>query len=243
MPKPALAAVTACAFIALAAGCAMPPPDDAPTSPAFALDAEAADAGWDVLFGGDDLDAWRAFGEAELPAGWHLASGALYFDGRLSTPDLITRERYASFELVLEWRAAPGANSGILFHVSEAHAETFESGPEFQILEDEASALHRTGANYALHPAAPHPASTDPDGWNEARVIVHGSEVEHWRNGERIVHYTLGDEDWKRRVAASKFAWMPGYGLESEGHIALQAHANPIWFRHIRIRRLDADSQ
>jgi hypothetical protein len=218
--------------------CATPPPADAPSSPAFVLGAAEREAGWELLFGGDALGRWRGFNEAEVPDGWQLASGALYFDGRIGTPDLITRERYASFELVLEWRADLGANSGVLFRVSEAHRQTFETGPEFQILENAESPLHATGANYALHAAASASASHDPDGWNEARILVRGAEVEHWRNGARVVHYALGSDDWKQRVAASKFDAMPGYGLEREGHIALQAHGNPIWFRHIRVRRL-----
>ena len=222
-------------------GCAIPPPDDAPPNPPFVLDAAQHEAGWEVLFDGNSLEAWRAFRGSDLPSGWHIVSGALYFDGRIGPPDLITRARYASFELVLEWRAEPSANSGILFRVREARSQTWETGPEFQILDAETNELLRTGTNYAVHPAAPHPETDNADGWNEARILVRGTEVEHWRNGARIVAYTLGSEDWKQRVAASKFDSMPGYGLETEGHIALQAHGNPIWFRNIRIRQLESN--
>ena len=231
--------VSGFALVALC-GCATPPPDDAPPSPPFVLDAAQHEAGWEVLFDGSSLDAWRAFQGSELPSGWHIVSGALYFDGRIGPPDLITRARYASFELVLEWHAEPSANSGILFRVSEARSQTWETGPEFQILDAETNELLRTGTNYAVHPAAPHPETDNADGWNEARILVRATEVEHWRNGARIVAYTLGSEDWKQRVAASKFDAMPGYGLETEGHIALQAHGSPIWFRNIRIRRLES---
>jgi len=167
---------------------------------------------------------------------------ALYFDGRIGAPDLITRERYASFELVLEWRTEPGANSGILFRVSEKNSQTYETGPEFQILNNADNPHQRTGSNYALHAAGLNEATDDPDDWNEARIVVRGSDVEHWLNGARIVRYTLGSDDWKQRVAASKFDSMPGYGLEEEGHIALQAHGNPIWFRHARVRRLASNA-
>lgn len=226
-------------FVGLS-GCATPPPRDASPSPAFALSDEDLAAGWQILFAGTHLDNWRGFRSAGLPSGWHLASGALYFDGRFGTPDLITRERYASFELILEWRSAPDANSGILYRVSEDRLQTYATGPEFQVLDAEEDRLLSTGSNYAVHPAAAHPPPSDSARWNEARILVNGSEVEHWRNGEQTAAYTLGSTDWLDRVATSKFALMPGYGLETEGHIALQAHGSPIWFRHIRIRRLQA---
>jgi len=234
----AIAAAALASVACVLAGCATPPPEGAPMSPPYALSAEERAAGFELLFDGDDLDAWRGFRSQDVPAGWHVAAGAIYFDGRRFAPDLVTRERYASFELALEWRTEPGHNSGILFRVTEEHRDTWESGPEFQILDDEQNDLHRTGANYALHAAAEHPATRNPDGWNEARIVVRGARVEHWLNGVRVVDYELGSDDWRARVANSKFDWMPDYGLAPEGHVALQAHGSPVWFRHVRIRRL-----
>ena len=69
--------------------------------------------------------------------------------------------------------------------------------------------------------------------------MVRGNDVEHWRNGARVVSLPPGQSTPGRTPSPrSKFDWMPAYGLESEGHIALQAHGHPIWFRHIRIRPL-----
>ena len=31
---------------------------------------------------------------------------------------------------------------------------------------------------------------------------------------------------------------MPGYGQFKEGHIALQDHGDPVWFKNVRIRQL-----
>ena len=57
-----------------------------------------------------------------------------------------------------------------------------------------------------------------------------------WLNGEKIVDYELGSDDWKRKVAESKFASMPRYGTLSKGHIALQDHGDRVRFRNIKIR-------
>ena len=67
---------------------------------------------------------------------------------------------------------------------------------------------------------------------------MRGPRVEHWHNGTRVVVYELGSADWEARVARSKFDWMPDYGRAAEGHVALQAHGSPVWFRNVRIRRL-----
>ena len=50
--------------------------------------------------------------------------------------DLITREKFKDFELTLDWKLAKGANSGILYGVSEAASETYWSGPEMQVNDD-----------------------------------------------------------------------------------------------------------
>ena len=67
---------------------------------------------------------------------------------------------------------------------------------------------------------------------------MNGDHVEHWLNGEKLLEYELGSPEWEQRVAASKFAQMPRYGLVRRGHIALQDHGDPVAFRNIRIRVL-----
>jgi cytochrome c len=75
--------------------------------------------------------------------------------------------------------------------------------------------------------------------WNSARVRVEDGQVEHWLNGQKIVEYVLGSPDWQERVANSKFADWPEYGRARSGHIGLQDHGDPVWFRDIKIRVLD----
>ncbi|MGB1840727.1 MAG: family 16 glycoside hydrolase, partial [Longimicrobiales bacterium] len=37
---------------------------------------------------------------------------------------------------------------------------------------------------------------------------------------------------------ASKFSQWPAYGQADEGHIGLQDHGDPVWYRNIKIREL-----
>ncbi len=199
-------------------------------------------AGWRLLFDGESLAGWRNFSREGPVAGWEVVDGCLTRTG--PGGDLVTDEEFEDFELELEWRLAPGGNSGIFFHVSDDFGAVWETGPEMQVLDN---ARHRdgmdprtsAGANYALHPPARD--DTRPVGlFNRARLRVQGGRVEHWLNGVLQCRYTLGDDDWERRVAASKFASMPAYGRAGRGRIALQDHGDPVGYRDVRLRELPA---
>lgn len=201
--------------------------------------AEKAD-GWQLLFDGNTLGGWRAFKSTEPPAGWQAVDGAI---GRVGGPgDLMTGGQFGDFELRLEWKIVAGGNSGIMFHVTGDGAQTYETGPEFQILHNAGHAdgknpLTSAGSNYAVH--APVRDVTRPVGeWNDVRLVVKGAHVEHWMNGVKLLGYELWSPDWEARVTASKFGKMPAYGRAKSGHIVLQEHGGPVSYRNIKIKKL-----
>lgn len=201
-------------------------------------DPAAGGDGWISL---DSLERWRGYRKDHVPEQWVEQDGAIHLT-RGGAGDLVTREQFESFQLELEWKISPRGNSGIMFHVSEDQPETYMSGPEMQVLDNsvfdgEVDLLHAAGADYALH--APAEDSSRPAGeWNAVRIVVDGPHVEYWLNGVRQCSYELWSEDWEARVAASKFAQWPGFGRNRTGHVALQDHGDPVWYRNIRIRRL-----
>ena len=211
-------------------------------STACARNGRPAAGDWIVLFDGTDASAWRAFNGAELPAGWEVVDGALTLTGEAG--DIVTREKFANFELELEWQIEACGNGGVFFNVIENDSLQYvwQSGPEMQILDNTChpdGKLPETsaGSNFAVH--APARDVTKPAGeWNHARLIHVDGHVEHWLNGEKMLEYELGSADWNERVKNSKFATMPHYGTARSGHIALQDHGNRVAFRNIRIRRL-----
>lgn len=197
-------------------------------------------AGWRLLFDGKTTRGWRGFRRETMPDGWQVIDGALL---RVAPAgDIITIDQFGDFELQLDWRISPGGNSGIFFRVTEDQPAAFMTGPEMQVLDngghhDGHAALTSAGANYGLH--APSRDATRPVGlYNHVRLVVDGAHVEHWLNGVKIVEYELWSDDWKRRVAASKFAAWPAYGMNKTGHIALQDHGDRVWYRNIKIRPL-----
>lgn len=212
---------------------------DAPRFERNQLSAAEAEQGFELLFDGASLEQWKGHQKDAPPAGWVVEDGELVCRGG---GDLVTREFYGDFELRLEWQVSPGGNSGIFFHVSDAHPHVWETGPEMQILDNDRHPDGRepatsAGANYALH--APQRDLTLPVGlWNEAGILCRDGVVEYRLNGEVSARFELGSEEWRALVAASKFASMPGFGRFRQGRIALQDHGDPVRFRNIRIRRL-----
>lgn len=207
---------------------------------AAAAPATAQEQGFTSLFDGSSTASWRGYRSTTLPAGWRVVDGALARVG--SAGDIVTVKEYGDFELRLEWKVAEGGNSGIFYRVSEEYGAPYESGPEMQVLDDARhsdgkSRLTSAGAVFGLYPF---PAGVvKPAGeWNEVRLVVKGAHVEHWLNGT-MIEYELWTDDWKAKVAASKFKQWPGYGLSKRGRISVQDHGDMVAYRNIRIRELN----
>ncbi len=202
------------------------------------LTAEEAAAGWQLLFDGTSLAAWRGYNRADRPGAWRAVDGALTRTDRGG--DLLSIERFDDFKLTFDWKVQQGGNSGVMFRVAETDGPPWH--PEFQVLHnaghrDGAAAITSAGSNYAVH--APVRDVTRAVGtWNTARVRVQGTHVEHWMNGVQLLQYAIGSSDWERGVQASKFADIAGYGREPSGHLAIQDHGDPVAFRNIKVRRL-----
>lgn len=197
--------------------------------------------GWQLLFSGQDLSEWRGFKQQDVPQGWTVQDSTIHFSGE-GQGGLMTREQYGDFEFRTEWKISEGGNSGIFYKVSEEHDAVSGSGPEYQLIdaenyEGELKDVQKTGANYALNPPATD--AVKPAGeWNDTRILVRGNHVEHWLNGEKVVEYELGSEDWQARVDSSKFSDDAGYAQSAQGHIVLQNHGDPVWFRNVKVRPL-----
>jgi hypothetical protein len=193
-----------------------------------------------LLFDGQTTAGWRGYKQAEAPAGWQVVEGTLTRVGEGG--DLVSLEQFEDFELEFEWRIAPGGNSGVMFRVSEDHDYPWETGPEFQLLDnaghpDGKDPRTSAGANYAMHAPLADVARAAGN-WNQARLRVCGPVVEHWLNGEKIVEYELGSADWKARVAACKWKDRPDYGQRKSGHIVLQDHGDRVSFRNLKLQRI-----
>ena len=216
---------------------------------AYSKDGLAADergGGWRTLFDGKTMRGWRGFEGKPIPRAWRVDNGALTltklqkgasFEGR---GDIVTDAEFGNFELRLQWSVDPGANSGIFFFAREGVADTiYWAAPEVQVLDDashEDGALlsHRAGALYDI--CEPKCNALRPAGeYNDVRLVVRNGHVEQWLNGYRLVEYDLDSDDFRKRVAASKFRDQPEFAKVHRGRIGLQDHGDVVRFRSIRV--------
>jgi hypothetical protein len=206
-----------------------------------ALPAVAGSPHWHSLLQDHSAPAWRGWKSPGFPAGWHIAGGVLSKEGAVD--DLVTKQNFGNFELELEWKIGRGGNSGIFYRGTFEYDHIYWSGPEYQLLddanaEDGGNRLTAAAAAYALY-GPPAGIVLPFDHWNKTRLVVKGTHVEHWLNGQKVVDYEIGSADWKSKVAASKFAAYPHYGLATTGLIGIQGdHSGALAVRRIRIREL-----
>ncbi len=125
------------------------------------------------------------------------------------------------------------------------------SGPEYQVIDDKgymgsdgkAYKLNTTqlsGAAYDIKEPSDLTLSKTAGEWNTGRILVSNNHVEHYLNGKKVVDYEYGSDDWKARVAKSKFANWPYATPHAKGKIALQNHSpqERVWYRNVRVREL-----
>ena len=197
--------------------------------------------GWRPLFDGHTTTGWRNFRSDSIGSGWQVVDGALT-RAQPGAGDIITRDKFKNFELQLEWKIAPGGNSGVFYRASEDDDAIYWTAPEMQVLDDAhhpdgASRLTSAGANYGIDSSPP--GFVKPAGeWNQVRLVVTGNHVEHWLNGQKVVDYELGSPAWEAKVKASKFAPHVHYGRNAEGYIGLQDHGDWVAYRNIKIKVL-----
>ena len=198
---------------------------------------------WTDLLADSLSEHWEMYGQDSIK-GWELNKNELLSSGAGwdQNQDLITRKKYADFELNLEWKITPENSSGIFYHVQKDSIKPiYESAPEYQILDDQGwpdkmNPNQYTAGSYAMYAAEG--ASPKPVGeWNTTRIIVDYPHIEHWLNGIKVVEYEMGSEDWNARKAADKWADVPQYGKARNGHIGLQ-NAGKVAFRNIKIKEL-----
>ena len=208
--------------------------------------------GWKLLFDGKSTDGWRGYKMEKMPPGWQVIEGNLVRvsggaggKGAGGGDDIVTVDQYEDFELKLQWKIVDRAgNSGLILRASEDATTSWHTGPEMQILDNAAyptrDRRQTAGACYDLY--APAEDVARPRGeWNEIRVVARGPHIEHWLNGVKLLEYELGSQDWKQRVAKSKFKDMPHFqNPPMKGHICLQDHTARIEYRNIKLRPLTA---
>ena len=212
--------------------------------------------GWKNLFDGKTTRGWRSYGDEKPIRGWKVINGALV-RAEKNAGDIITEQQYDYFELEFEYNISRGGNSGVMFHVNEELPAPWMTGPEIQILDNiDGKDPQKSGWLYGLYPptkpkwvvlaekkanisSPPVPDATRPAGhWNHVFLRVAPDQSELLLNGVRYYRFQIGNKDWSKRVAESKFGDYESFGKSGTGHICLQDHGHRVAYRNLRIRQL-----
>jgi len=230
----------------------------AQVAPNTLTDAEAR-AGWKLLFNGKSAENFRNYKKDTLSDGWQIKDGAIV-RAKNGAGDIVTKQKYGSFDLQLEYKISKGGNSGVMFHVTEDNPAPWHSGPEIQVQDNaDGHDPQKAGWLYQLYqPRKPGwvvqaenqvgrktpdvEDATRPAGeWNNLYIRITPNECEVCMNGFSYYKFKIGTDDWNKRVAASKFSKFKDFAKAEEGYICLQDHGNEVAYRNIKIRELPPD--
>ena len=199
---------------------------------------ESAD--WKGLFR-DDLS------DAVFPKGvWSRENGVL-----TATQDrcIWTRRDYDNFILDLEFKTAPGTNSGVIVYCSDTR-NWIPNSVEIQIADDYAEQWAKAPKTWQCaavfgHLPAKKRTVKKPGQWNRMTITCQGKIISILLNGEAVNEMDMSK--WtsaKKNPDGSEIpSWLskPKATLPTKGRIGLQGkHAGaPIYFRNVKIKELD----
>lgn len=207
--------------------------------------------GFVALFNGKDLDGWYGHGTKDPQTLWDMTPEALAAHQEETRKDIrehwsvesgelvndgaglyaTTNQDYGDFELLLEYKTVANADSGIYLR----------GCPQVQIWDStEAGGKWNIGANFGsggLWNNSKDAPGKDPTKcmdkpfgeWNQFRIVMVGSRVTIWLNGERVVDHAVMENYYHRN--------RPIY---AQGPIQLQTHGGEIRWRNVFLREIKA---
>ncbi len=218
--------------------------------PAIAQDDNRPPAGFIALFNGENLAGWygqRDINPAQLAnlsrleraemivaddqnmrEHWRVENGEIVNDG--SGVFLSTENEYRDYELWIDYRTVPQADSGIYLKACPQIQiwDTTEAGGKWNIGADKGS-----GGMWNNSPGAP---GKDPlvhadrpfGQWNRFRIRQIGQRTSVWLNDQLVVDHAIMQNNH----------WNPGQPLPVRGPLWLQTHGGEIRWRNIFIREI-----
>ncbi len=214
----------------------------------LAVDVPHPPPGFTALFNGKDLTGWRGgdtFDPRKLDAmppaerkeqvdkwtrsmkeHWRVENGDLVNDGHGAYAT--TKKEYGDFELLLEYKTVPRADSGVYLR----------GCPQVQIwdwTEQDKFSLGSNKGSGGLWNNSPGAPGKDPlvladrpfGQWNSFRILMVGSRVSVWLNGKQVVDHALMENYYDRSKP-----------IPPRGPIELQTHGGEIQWRDIYIREI-----
>ncbi len=170
---------------------------------------EEGEDGWMLLFYGSSMDDWTAAGDAD----WRVEDGAIVADSG-GRGLLLTVDEYDNFELLVEFLADPGTNSGIFLRTVSAPGDVRKDCYELNIAPPENA--FPTGSLVGRRKVE---GLGEVDDWRQYHVEAFDGHFKVWLDGELILEYEDPEPIEK-------------------GFVGLQHNQGRIAFRNVKIRYL-----
>ena len=191
---------------------------------------------WLPLFDGRSLNGWKPSereGTFKVVDGQIVAHGErshLFYTGPVQHAD------FRNFELEVEIKTMPGANSGVYFHTAFQSSGFPSAGFEVQVENNDPAPLtgyverKKTGSLYGVRNV--YKTFVQNGEWFRMSILVRGKQVQIRINDMLVVDYVEPDQPFQ---ADPKFQRVLNHGT-----FALQGHdpGSTTYFRNIRVRPL-----
>ncbi len=190
-------------------------------------------AGWVDLLDAEHAPNWKnTTDDTDI---FELADGMIHIFGRSLHPLRYVgyaAERFGDFELHLEFKVTPRANSGVFIR-SQPNDPVYR-GFEIQVIDDHGDPPNKNGSGAIYDVATPMFNMARPTGeWNSYDVTMKGQEVIVRMNGWMVIHTDLA----KMTMLIGKYK-APFAELPLNGNLLLQDHGGEAWYRNIRLKKL-----
>ena len=206
-----------------------------------------SERGFVRLFNGEDLTGWVTQGADNA---WVVEDGILtvkrdVMDGKEHNFDYLwTKDTYGDFILDLEFKVIDGTNSGIFFRTSDLKDPVY-TGIEVQVCNsygrNNVNNKGTAGAIYDCETPDKN-AINKPGEWNHCVLTCKGSSVTVVLNGgEPVIDMDLdrwSEAGWNPEPRARNKFPRALKDFARVGHIGLQDHGRPVWYRNVKVKRL-----
>jgi sugar phosphate isomerase/epimerase len=174
------------------------------------------------------------------PSSWAFDTEGVLLPTPGAGGDIWTKERYGNFTLELDFKVPEGGNSGVFVRTGSIE-NWINTAIEIQIHATTDGTKHgQCGAVYdCLSPSKT--AVKKPGEWNHYIITCLDNKIYVNLNGEDIIDMDL--DLWTephKNPQGTKNKFPAAYkDMPREGHLGLQYHGNPIWFKNLKIKSFD----
>lgn len=191
------------------------------------LNLSAQSGDWIELFNGKNMDGWKI---SENPSSFTLVDNTLKIDGprgHAFYAGEVGNHDFKNFELMVEVKTMPKANSGIFIHTEYQENGWPNKGHEIQVNQTHGD-WRKTGSVYSFKDVKE--TFVEDGEWYTEHIIVKGDQITVKINGKTINEYDES-EDRTGDLGTKKL---------SSGTIALQAHdpESVIYYRSVKVKIL-----